>query len=75
MIIDSESYPYTNERRFFWLKKNGKFYFNDSNNHSTPYYSLYVYEGIYLIEDESNFIKITSINSEFNGRELSFYYK
>ena len=32
MIIDSESYPVSNERRFFGLKKNGRFYFKDSNN-------------------------------------------
>ena len=32
MIIDSEAYPISNERRFFGLKKNGRFYFKDSNN-------------------------------------------
>ncbi len=35
MIVDSESYPPTQERRFFGLKKNGQFYFTDSNNKLT----------------------------------------
>jgi len=74
MIIDSESYPSTRERRFFGLKKNGKFYFNDSNNQTTPYYSIYSGQRIYRLEGESNFIKFTNTNSELNGRKLFFYY-
>ena len=74
MIIDTESYPPSQERRFFGLKKNGQFYFTNSNNQLTPYYSLYVDHNSGRIEGESKLIKLTSSNNKFNGRELSFYY-
>ena len=32
MIIDTESYPVSKERRFFGLKKNGQFFSTSSNN-------------------------------------------
>ena len=65
MIVDSSSYPETKERRFFGLKKNGQFYFTDSNNHSTPYHSLKSIFGGRL-EGESLFFKL----SENNCQEL-----
>ena len=40
MIVDTHSFPKNDERLFFGLKSNGKFYFTDSNNMETPYYSL-----------------------------------
>ena len=70
MIIDTESYPVSKERRFFGLKKNGQFYFTNSNNQLTPYYSLYVDHDKGRIEGESKFIKLKSSNNKFNGREL-----
>ena len=70
MIIDTESYPVSKERRFFGLKKNGQFYFTSSNNQLTPYYSLYVDHDQGRIEGESKFIKLTSSNNKFNGKEL-----
>ena len=70
MIVDSESYPASKERRFFGLKKNGQFYFTNSSNQLTPYYSLYVDHAQGRIEGESKFIKLTSSNPQVNGREL-----
>ena len=70
MIIDTSAYPVTKERSFYGLKKNGKFYFNDSNNQPTCCYSLEVDHSIGRIEGESYFIKLTSNNSQFHGREL-----
>ena len=70
MIVDSESYPVSKERRFFGLKKNGLFYFTDSNNQPTPYYSMNATHNEGRIEGESKFIKLTSSYNEYNGREL-----
>ncbi len=71
MIIDSEAYPVSNERRFFGLKKNGRFYFKDSNNKETPYYSINLKNyNKEIIERESFFIKISSNDSNVHGREL-----
>ena len=36
MIIDISSYPKSNERKFFGLKKNGKYCFQDQNYSDTP---------------------------------------
>ena len=69
MIVDSESYPPTQERRFFGLKKNGQFYFT-SNNQLTPYLSLHAENNSRRIEGESKFIKLTSSNDKYNGKEL-----
>ena len=74
MIIDTESYPASKERRFFGLKKNGQFFFTSLNNQLTPYYSLYVDHNSGRIEGESKFTGLTSSDNKFNGRELSFYY-
>ena len=70
MIIDITSNPLSEERIFFGLKKNGRFFFNDSNNRETPYFSLKVSQSDGRIEGESLFIKLTSINSKFHGKEL-----
>ena len=71
MIIDSHSYPSSNERRFFGLKANGNFYFNDSNKKQTPYYSLNINnfnsQKDVRIEGESSFINILYKN---NVKEL-----
>ena len=58
MIVDTESYPISQERRFFGLKKNGQYYFTDSNNQC----SLYAEHEIGRIEGESLFIKYSDIN-------------
>ena len=68
MIIDIESYPRLEERRFFGLKKNGHFYFTKSNNQ--PFYSIYSSSNEARIEGESRLIKLTSKNSKFHGTEL-----
>ena len=70
MIIDSTSYPTTNERRFFGLKNNGRFYFRDTDNKETGFYSMYASHTFGRIEGESLIIKLKSSNSNFNGREL-----
>ena len=69
MIIDTSSYPINEERRFFGLKKNGRFYFNQSNN-ETGYYSLTMDHSKGRIEGESYFIKLTSNKTIYNGREF-----
>ena len=70
MILDVESYPDENKRRFFGLKKNGQFYFTDSNNISTPFFTMTTSHGSVRLEGESLFIKLTSSNEAFNGKEL-----
>ena len=70
MIIDSSTYPQTNERRFFGLKNNGRYYFNDSINDEFGYYSINASHSVGRIEGESCIIQLTSSQSEFNGREL-----
>ena len=72
MIVDTHQYPTeSNERRFFGLKANGKFYFVDSNNKETPYYSLYLnnfnYKNDLRLEGETRFINISYKN---NMKEL-----
>ena len=71
MIIDSNSYPASNERRFFGLKANGNFYFIDSNQKETPYYSLnmdtFDFSKDSRIEGETSFINISYKN---NVKEL-----
>ena len=39
MIIDISAFPTTKERKFFGLKRNGKFYFKE-NNKETPFYLI-----------------------------------
>ena len=68
MIIDIESFPSLEERRFFGFKKNGHFYFTKSNNQS--FYSIYSLSSEARIEGESRLIKLTSTNSKFHGTEL-----
>jgi len=70
MIVDTHPYPISNERRFFGLKANGNFYFIDSNQKQTPYYSLYINNfnnKDFRIEGESSFINILYKN---NVKEL-----
>ena len=74
MIIDNSAFPETSERRFFGLKNNGTFFFNDTNDKKTGFYSIYDsryredFKG--RIEGESSFIKLTSSNNKFHGKEL-----
>ena len=58
MIIDTEAYPFSQERRFYGLKNNGRFFFNDSNNNSIPYFSMNSSYSDGRIEGESHFIKL-----------------
>ena len=74
MVIDISSYPKSNERRFFGLKKNGQYYFKDQNDSDTPYLSLFIdktvrEENYGRLQGESIFIKLGSVESEKNGRE------
>ena len=59
MIIDTEPYPVSKERRFFGLKKNGQNYFTEPNNRL----SLYAEHTTGRIEGESSFIKFSDINN------------
>lgn len=63
MIIDSTSFPISNERKFFGLKKNGEFYFTSINNTKTAYYTMTVENDKGRIEGESSFIKLNSDNT------------
>ena len=62
MIVDSESYPTSQERRFFGLKKNGHFYFTDLYNQETAYCSLNASHDSGRIEGESIFITFSDVN-------------
>ena len=76
MIIDSEAYSISNERRFFGLKKNGRFYFKDSNNKETAYYSMNVEnDNKGRIEGESFLIKISSNDNNIHGRIIMWYFR
>ena len=70
MIIDCHDYPITQERRFFGLKNNGKFYFTDSSNKETPFLTMTIGHNKGRIEGESNFIKLSSSQNNINGREI-----
>ena len=69
MIIDSSSKNNTHERKFYGLKKNGGFYFNNPN-YELGYFSMIVNNEKPRYEGESFFIKLTSNNNEIHGREL-----
>ena len=70
MIVDSSAFPVNRERKFFGLKKNGRFFFNDTNGRETPFYSLNADHPKGRIEGESYIIKLTSSDSNIHGREL-----
>ena len=72
MIIDTHQYTVeSQERRFFGLKTNGKYYFTDSNNEETPFFSLNIdnfnNKKDFRIEGESSFIDLSYNN---NKKEL-----
>ena len=67
MIIDSSSFPFSNERRFFGLRENGNFYFDEEES---GYCSINVNHTNGRIEGESYGIKINSTNSDYNEKEL-----
>ena len=70
MIVDCSSFPVNNVRKFFGLKKNGRFYFNDTNNNERAFYTLYANHSKGRIEGESHMIKLTSNNNKLHGKEL-----
>ena len=72
MIIDISAFPVTTERKFFGLKKNGRFYFKDSNNKETAYYSMTADHTRGRIEGESYIIKLTSNNNNLHGKEMIY---
>ena len=67
MIIDTSAYPISQERRFFGLKTNGRFFFD---NEETPYCSINVDHDKGRIEGESYRITIKSDNIDYNGKEV-----
>ena len=70
MIVDtstSSDSSYKNERRFFGLKKNGRFYFKNNS----PFLSLYEKNNYAKIYAESCFIQI-STDDENNEKEYLF---
>ena len=70
MIVDtstSSDSSYKSERRFFGLKKNGRFYFKNNS----PFLSLYEANNYAKIYAESCFIQI-STDDENNGKEYLF---
>ena len=72
MIVDTSAFPVNKERKFFGLKKNGRFFFKDTNGKEIPFISIYADHTKGRIEGESYFIKLTSSDSNINGRELLF---
>ena len=72
MIVDSSAFPGDKKRKFFGLKKNGRFYFKDTNNKGTPFFTLTADHSKGRIEGESHFIKLTSNNNKLHGKELLF---
>ena len=70
MLIDTTAYPINKERKFFGLKNNGEFFFINENNEKTAYYSTTMAHGNGKIEGGSAFIKLTSSNSIYHGKEL-----
>ena len=73
MVVDTSSYPQVEttykERRFFGLKKNGRFYFKDENNKETPFKSIYVDK--LKTYGESCFIQLSN-NNEIKEYLFSF---
>ena len=69
MILDSSSYPYSKDRRFFGLKNNGEYFFNSSECEGSIC-SITVDHSNGRIEGESYCIKLTTTNSYYNGKEL-----
>ena len=69
MIIDSSTSNNSGERKFYGLKKNGRFYFNITN-YELGYFSMTVQNEKPRYEGESFFIKLTSNNTQIHGREL-----
>lgn len=72
MVADTSAYEGNNKRRFFGLKKNGKYYFKDSNGFETPYLEMTNgrKKNVERIEGESIFIKLGSNNPVINGKEF-----
>ena len=70
MIIDTTSFPVNKKRYFFGPKQNGKFYFKNTDNSQTPYYTMEVNYDLGRIEGESYFIKLSSSDSHIHGKEL-----
>ena len=72
MIIDTSAYPIVDgdstykERRFYGLKKNGRFYFKDDNNKETPFASIFIEKA--KTYSESCFIQLS--NSDDNKEYL-----
>ena len=72
MIIDTSAYPIVDgdstykERRFYGLKKNGRFYFKDDNNKETPFASIFTEKA--KTYSESCFIQLS--NSDDNKEYL-----
>ena len=72
MILEISSFPVSEGRRFFGLKYNGEFYFNSISNQKAAHYSLTMNHKSGRIEGESFFVKLTSSNSNFHGKELIY---
>ena len=74
MVVDTSAYYGNNKRRFFGLKKNGKYFFKDSSGLETPYFNMANdrQNSERRIEGESIFIKIGSYNPSTNGKEYLF---
>ena len=70
MIVDTSCYPISQERRFFGLKTNGRFFFNSTDNEEIPYCSINVDHDEGRIEGESYRITIKSDNNDYNGKEV-----
>ena len=72
LIMDIESFPISDKKYFFGIKKNGREYFTDNSGTKTYFSSMAnsVHPG--KIEGESCIIQIQSANPEINGKEFLF---
>ena len=68
LIIDTESYPLRDKRKFFGITKDGKEYFTDISGNKNYHLSI---DGVIggRVEGESCFIKIKSSSQKLNGKE------
>ena len=72
MIVDSGSYPITNERRFYGIKKDGRGYFSDSSGNKIYQTSMTLSSSGGRVEGQSCIIKLHSTSSSIFGKEFLF---
>ena len=70
MIIDTEAYPLTYEKKFFGIKNNGKEFFSNEQGIKNYHFSMTFAYDNGRVEGESCFVKIKNDNSYLNAKEF-----